>query len=272
MSFLYWKEKPCVNYASRIVSQLETVWALSTKATYSEGVFLLPEDSRSSFLLAPGYQAQLNPLYILGSDQEALKFRRSSHSRGDGRILGLGPGAVKTLTRHCQDIERRKTPLCAPWAPVPALPSSLPAKSTCSWWTQELHPGFRAPGTPKLRTAGHRSLQALCQITNSRVFPTQTNWQLPLGSATRSAWGCIPHLCRWSQAPLLCKGHSAKSSTQAPASDGPHARELWVLLLHWSFRKFIYFLKCVEGGFAVAPGSVLDFVEICFKDKTLVYK
>lgn len=29
---------------------------------------------------------------------------------------------------------------------------------------------------------------------------------------------------------------------------------------------------CVEGGFAVAPGSILDFVEICFKDKTLVYK
>lgn len=69
--------------------------------------------------LTPGYQAQLSPLYILGWDQEALKFRRSSHSRGDGRILGLGLGAVKTLSRHR---EKKNSSLCSLGpCPCPAI-------------------------------------------------------------------------------------------------------------------------------------------------------
>lgn len=155
----------------------------------------------------------------------------------------------------------QKTPLPAPWAPAPALPPSLPAKSTCRWWTQRLHPGFRDSWDSQAQDCWPWVYTN--SLPNNKVQGvSHSNRQLPLVSATRPAWGCFPRLC---QAPLLRKARSTKSRTQPPASDGPHAHELWVLLLHGGFRNFIYVVKCIEGSFAVVPGRILDFVEICLK-------
>lgn len=175
MIFLYWKEKPHVNYSTKNISQCETVWALSTKATHFKVVFLLPEGSRNSFPSGPwgGIESPLNPgdPVIVGEMVECVRWGGSCHDVG------------------------RKTPLPAPPVPTRSLPTFSPSHIDLKLGNTGTSLRIRDSQDSRVRTAGRACIKALCWVTKSRVFPTQANWQLPPGSATCSAWGCLPCLC-----------------------------------------------------------------------------
>lgn len=154
------------------------------------------------------------------------------------------------LSRKCWQKESS-----APQAPAASLPPlsqpSWPAVGKPRDFTQD----FR---DPRPRTAGHRFTQTFHRgVFHSDKLTTASQF------SHCSTWGCFLLLGRQSQAPSLCKALCVEYRTCPAPLDGPCSHQHWVLLLHRSFRKFIYFLKCIEGGFAVAPGRILDFVEIC---------
>lgn len=82
-------------------SQLETVGALSTKATHSKGVFLLPEGSRSSFSSSPRTPGLAQSPAHSGMHQASLKFRRPSYNKGNGRMRRLGLGTLAEDSSPC---------------------------------------------------------------------------------------------------------------------------------------------------------------------------
>lgn len=72
------------------------------------------------------------------------------------------------------DLGRRLLSLLLGPPPLPCHPLSQtnrPAVGERRDFTQD----SGTPGTPRLRTAGRGFIQTLCQITKSRVFPTQTD-------------------------------------------------------------------------------------------------
>lgn len=135
------------------------------KDTRSKGSFLFPEGSGRAFpllsLLLPRMWDLAQSRYVLEWDRESLKFRRPHHSTGDGGMCGPGLEAIK------ETLSGRK--FCSSGSSSFST-SPFPAKLACS---PAGEPGnFR---DPRLRTAGQRFTQTLCQVTKCRVLPTQKN-------------------------------------------------------------------------------------------------
>ena len=178
--------------------------------------------------LTPGYQAQLSPLYILGWDQEALKFRRSSHSRGDGRILGLGLEAVKTLSRHW---EKKNSSLCSLGpCPCPAIlsPSQVDLQLVNTGASPRIQGSWNSQAQdcwPKVFTSSlpNNKLQG---VAHSDKLTTAPWFSYPLSMRVRSSSLQVE--------PGSIALQSMQRHVQHPGSSirWPHAHELWVLLLH----------------------------------------
>lgn len=49
------------------------------------------------------------------------------------------------------------------------------------------------------------------------------------------------------------------------SQSSPSSHQLRAPLLYRGFWKFLYFIKRIQSGFAIAPGRILNLVEVCCK-------
>lgn len=118
------KIKTCFNYATKKVSQLETVWALECQGTLSKVVPCSGRAFHSSLPSSPRISKWAQPpvCSAMGS-RIPFKLRRPPHSKGDGGMCGLGLGTVTEMMAGRKLCSSGPGPFLPLFSPRPSQPA-----------------------------------------------------------------------------------------------------------------------------------------------------